>query len=410
VTLVSYILLFSITVVLVSSQQQHSPLWEHYHYPKDLQQAITKAATYIRHVTNEDGTFKYETQGDTFSQVYPLTYNSVRHAGTIWSLTLYIHHVLSTQPSEFRKSEISGFRKSAVSATKWLVHFIVSPRDNITTYSQFKGLLKTPQTELNEKYKPDFSLGGNGLALVALASMKELHLTDTNIEILRGMGRFIISLMDEEGDFLSHYYNQGKGLNTKKKKCDYYPGEAALALIKLYAVDPQIHWLEAARDILEFLAKKHLENYPLIIDHWYMIATQHIFLYQDLISLSKDILLACLLKFAHDIVDHPIDDWCYTNALMEGLASTCLLFKYEFGLGHHYHGHYDGILEEFTDPLIEGTKKLMSCQGNGGGLAQTLTEVGTDTYRVRIDYNQHALSAWIRTYEYLYSMDSVPKY
>jgi len=149
---------------------------------------------------------------------------------------------------------------------------------------------------------------------------------------------------------------------------------------------------------------------PEIIDHWYMIATQHLFIYQDLLPLSKDILVPSLINLAKEVVNISIDDWCITSALVEGLAASCLLLKQEFGLGHHYHGLYDDVLGDLTEHLIDGTKKLIACQGSGGGLAGSLNDVGTDSYRVRIDYNQHTMSAWIRTYEFLYTLDYEPKY
>jgi len=182
-----------------------------------------------------------------------------------------------------------------------------------------------------------------------------------------------------------------------------------LALIKLYQVDPDMKWLEAARDILIFLAKKHLAEDLVMVDHWYLISIQHIFLYQDILYLPKDLLVACAVKFAYYAIYNQRENWCNTNAIMEGYTAICLLFKYEFGMGHTYEGRYDGILEDLVPFLIEGTKRLMYCQGKTGGLGTRLDEVGTDDYRVRIDYNQHTLSTWIRTYEFLYE-GHVPKY
>jgi len=251
-------------------------------------------------------------------------------------------------------------------------------------------------------------LGGNALALVSLASLKELNIVDTDIELLRGIGRFILHMMDEQGDFPSHYFYQNKGFDFKRQ-CAYYPGEAALALIKLYTVDPDIKWLESSRKILEFLAKKHLKAKPEIIDHWFMIATQHIFKYQDIIPLKKKLLLDCSVSLAHDVIVNGRENWCNQNAMIEGLTATCLVFKHENGLGHYYPG-YENILEELAPHLIEGTKKLMMCQTKGGGIAGELWDVGTDHYKVRIDNNQHTMSLWIRTHEFLYGKDVVPKY
>jgi len=358
-------------------------------------------------VVNEDGRFKYQTYGDNYTQREPISYNAVRHAGTIFSLTLYIKYKWFTE-----KTVPIKIVDAAILASSWLLKQIDTPKDDKKTYSEFKGLLVTKETEMLKTKKDTFALGGNALTLVTLASLKELNLIpDTDMEILRGIGRFIINSMDEQGNLTSHYFYQGKGFDDSKK-CDYYPGEAALALIKLYVVDPDIKWLEASRDILGFLAKKHLAeemNDTYLLDHWYLISTQHIFLFQDIIDLPKDLLVACSAKFAQFAITHPRRNWCAQNAIYEGFVATCLLFKYEFSLGHTYNGLYDGILDYMTPTLVDGTQKLISCQTPTGGVAKKIDDVGTQDYEVRIDYPQHTMCSWIRTYEYLYE-GYVPKY
>jgi hypothetical protein len=370
-------------------------------YPVDLLKAIDNAANYLSFVVNEDGRFKYQTFGDNYTEPDPIAYNAVRHAGTIYSLTLYIkykwftEHTIPTNVSD-----------AAVLASSWLLKHIATPTDEKKTYSEYKGLLISKETELEKSKKDTFALGGNALSLVTLASLNEAHIIETDIEILRGIGRFIVKMKDENGDFPNHYFYEGKGfIPATEKKCDYYPGEAALALIKLYTVDPDIKWLESARDILEFLAKKHLaEETPddYLIDHWYLISTQHIFLYQDIITLDKESLVACSVKFALFAISHPRRNWCAQNAIYEGFVSTCLLFKYEFSRGNTYNGKYEGILDVLTPQLIDGTQKLISCQTKTGGIARKIDDIYTQEYEIRIDYPQHTLCSWIRTYEFLF--------
>jgi hypothetical protein len=190
------LLVFCLVVISQQYEQKHRRLkvmpphdWS---YPVDLLKAIDNAANYLSFVVNEDGRFKYQTFGDNYTEPDPIAYNAVRHAGTIYSLTLYIkykwftEHTIPTNVSD-----------AAVLASSWLLKHIATPTDEKKTYSEYKGLLISKETELEKSKKDTFALGGNALSLVTLASLNEAHIIETDIEILRGIGRFIVKMKDE---------------------------------------------------------------------------------------------------------------------------------------------------------------------------------------------------------------------
>lgn len=99
--------------------------------------------------------------------------------------------------------------------------------------------------------------GGAGLGLMALSNLYPEKLID--IEVLKGLGNFIIFMQAENGDFWASYDIKNKTYSNAHY-ARYYPGEAALGLLYLYDVNPDKKWLNASKKRFCDLRKKLRKN------------------------------------------------------------------------------------------------------------------------------------------------------
>jgi len=68
-----------------------------------------------------------------------------------------------------------------------------------------------------------------------------------NIDAMRALARFIMAEQYADGHFRANSDLPEEPGRKRKREPIYYPGEAILALTRLYAVDPQSAYLDAAR-------------------------------------------------------------------------------------------------------------------------------------------------------------------
>ena len=155
------------------------------------------------------------------------------------------------------------------------------------------------------------------------------------MEILQGLGEFLLSMQSPEGDFYAYYDFEKKKIN-KEAEAVYYTGEAAAGLVYLYETDMQEKWLEAAKKAVLYLAKtgKELEmNIP--FDSWAALAIEKMFKNKWVTDDEKGILRAYTEQMAIPMMSNQITNRnnsyygafkdnvrpCSLGSIMEGLAS-----------------------------------------------------------------------------------------
>ena len=91
--------------------------------------------------------------------------------------------------------------------------------------------------------------GGAGLALLAFAKDAAVTGKRTDLETMRSLARFIMQASSiADGHFRANADLEDDNSGKKRKREPvYYQGEAALGLLRLYALDPQPAYLDAAR-------------------------------------------------------------------------------------------------------------------------------------------------------------------
>jgi len=182
-------------------------------------------------------------------------------------------------------------------------------------------------------------------------------------------------------------------------------GQAALALMGLYDIDPHLDWLYTARDILQFQATvpEKVGN-DLLHDHWFLIAAEKLFVHGNKIHINKQPIIDKVVSISKKMIDNqrrnieqngydspisgaldPFGYCCHTSHETQGLASAALLLR---GEGLTQSKAYQSIL----DTMYLSTQMMFRCQTHSGGLADTVQDaLSNPLYEVFLDAPGHAL-------------------
>lgn len=218
---------------------------------------ISLSMGYINRNILEEGRFQYRKHIDS-EIVYDNTiYNSLRHAGTLYSMYMYEKYGL-----------VKKYKDSRIKASKYFVD----------RYVKKLGKSKYIVLSLPEEEQIKFPIAKSGAAGMALCALSNLYKdNEIQLEILQGLGEFILALQNEEGNIYA-YYDINTKLINKEAEAVFYPGEAAAGLMYLYEVDPQQKWLDAAKKTILYLANSRKDlDLDLPFDHWSVLVIEKLF-------------------------------------------------------------------------------------------------------------------------------------
>ncbi len=219
----------------------------------DLLVAATQGGAYLTRSVRTDGSFVYEYLPKTDRM--PDDYNILRHAGTIYSmLELYAH---------------TGDPLLLAAAERAITYLVQQVRLCTTPTGTLPCIVEDSTTKL----------GGNGLAVVALAKYTQVTGHRHYLPLMRGLGYWIQRMQNEQGEFTRHKQTYPKGHDTGFVS-QYYPGEALLALNRLYALDPNPVWLDSAEAGARYLITVRdtgLSDAELPHDHWLLYALNDLY-------------------------------------------------------------------------------------------------------------------------------------
>lgn len=351
--------------------------------PEALLRDVHAGADYLARMTHPDGQFEYKY--DPVTDTGAKGYSMLRHAGTIYAM-------MCAYDEEHDPSWLDAAKR----AIGYMKAHSVAVGD--TTYI-------TDGTEEEQQ-----KVGGAGLALVAFAQYATSTGDKSDLEAMRAMARFILKQQYADGHFRANEdvtREAPKGPKLKKETW-YYPGEAMLGLMRLYAIDPDPNWLAAAQHAADFLinvrdVKRTIKDQ--IPDHWLSYALH------DLYVVTKNRAYAeHANKIAEEIMGAnrrfellPMDDLhgafveegesTLSATRLEALTSTIQLTRY---MG----GDPKKLLATALRVAVFSTSQQLDADGDYfakvpakaiGGVRESL--VNDD---IRIDYVQHAMCAWLR--------------
>jgi hypothetical protein len=187
----------------------------------DVLEAAWLAGRHLSMHTDENGRLGYHYRAAVDKFAPEKNYNIVRHAGAVWGLFMIYNATGDVELFEAGKRALGYLRKEIKIATE----------DPTIAYLDYRGRS---------------ILGTNALTLLSLIEIPQEALTEDYRQIREKLGNSIIAFQIEDGRFYKTWKEKLAGGPVPDPQPLYYPGEAFLSLVKLYEVDPQQKWLDAA--------------------------------------------------------------------------------------------------------------------------------------------------------------------
>jgi hypothetical protein len=350
--------------------------------PERLLQAVRSGADYLCRVLNDQGRYIYlyhpvEDHDDA-------SYGLLRHAGATYAL-LEAYEEFGT-PLYLEKAERAlAFLKS-----------------RLVDDDAHQGKYVTDTSDEEQQ-----KTGGAGLALLAFAKHAAVTGKRSELETMRSLARFIIAEQYADGHFRSNAdLPPDPGGKKRKREPVYYQGEAALGLLRLYSVDPQPAYADAARMAADYVV--HVRDADVSQDnqehdHWIS------YVFNDLDRVGADDayvehaykIARAIMGKQHRAPGAPAPDWVGTFYEGQTTPGSTRLEAYAADIAlSRFAGRPDAWL---FDPAKEVAGSMLAQQFGPedafwlrnpakslGGVRESLT-----VQDVRIDYVQHAMSGWL---------------
>lgn len=346
--------------------------------PEELLRHAELAGQYLARSVDGGGRFVYSYLPKT-GEVKEV-YNALRHCGTIYAL-LELFEVT-------REAELLS---AAERALGYLVRELVRPCR--------VGEVDAACVAEHGAVK----LGGNALAIIALAKHAAVTGETRHLGTIDGLGRWILATQGEDGEFEVHKQLLPGG-QVSDFVSDYYPGEALLALVRRPEPDPA--WLDAAERGAHWLIDvrdRNVASAALNHDHWLLYALNELHrLRPDPSYLEHASRITAAILGSQRQRDPEFPDWLGsyyspprstpTATRSEGLGAAYLMMR---GAGRTKQAA--ALLEALqlgvgfqlqTQFLPETVLYLRDPARALGGFHRSLTD-----YEIRIDYVQHNISS-----------------
>ncbi len=349
--------------------------------PELLLAAVRRGADYLVRIMSGEGRYVYmyhplDDRDDT-------SYGWLRHAGSTYAL--------------FEAYEEFGTpiyaEKGALALQYLKKHF----RDDEESAGKYV---------LDAKDEEQQKVGGAGLALLAFAKQAAVTGDRTELETMRSLARLIMKQEDPNGHFRANVDIQKPDAKKLKREPVYYPGEAVLGLIRLYAIDPQEAYLDAARRGADWIIRvrdRHTSLDNQEHDHWMSYALN------DLYRVThEDAYLDHAYKIAHAIVkkqhgapEGAATDWVGTFYEGETTPASTRVEAYDadIALSRFAGKPEDWLLAPAKQVAVamlgqqfrvDDDYWLKNPTKADGAVRESLI-----SQSVRIDFVQHAMSAWL---------------
>lgn len=358
----------------------------------NLHRAIVAAGEYLKNAVREDGSFEYLYHPETNN--WPDDYNELRHAGTAFAM-MEIYEIT-------RDPELLAATQRTL---EWLKRHTRGPDQQDSQTAAWRALN-------NEKFQYA-KLGGSGLALLAFGWYTKVTGDRQYLELMQDYGRFIQSMMEENGDVRMRYYYAPEDKNKPVTPVLYYPGEAFFGLTTLYELDADPRWIATAAKGIDFIVDRRDVDKPdrdLPHDHWMAYAINGVYRVHPKESHAQHawrIFRAMNAQF-HDT--HRDPDFIGGYYRSPGSVQTACRME---AMGALYRlaeqRGEEQRMARFFDVMRKGASFLMRMQYNDtnsmffsdpekphGGFM-----LGYGNPEIQIDFVQHSISALILTYKIL---------
>lgn len=312
----------------------------------ELFERAIMGADFLITMIQDDGKFIYGFTGPRNKTQIP-GYNILRHAGAIWAIL--VAHEYNPKTEYLEKCKL---------AIDWMLKERMEPFRETRVIME-NGIVK---------------LGANALAILALDKFDEATESLEHFRIINDLANYITEYcVDMWGQITYHKRNTELNVATNDK-CDFYPGEAALALITI----GEDQYREVVRNIINYHYRLGELN-DHIRDHWMMQAIDKGKFETEFIPYADNI--------AYQLINNPVSNQagptaCRSEALISYLRISRDIKKINSA-------------RKALMKYLEFQKSLQIMKGKckGGFLWSTTSNV------VRIDPPQHNICAFLRYYQ-----------
>lgn len=261
-------------------------------------------------------------------------------------------------------------------------------------------------------------LGGNALAIVALAKYTTVTGNKHYLDYMNDLSRWIIETQDADGRFTIHKQEY----STKKITSfisRFYPGEAILALVRLYQITEDVQLLNSAEKAAYFLIKKRDRNETIDTitpDHWLLYGLNELYTYrprEDYLNHAELMANAMMLKQLNS-KNTKRKDWhggFQTRARRAPGLTTTACWSEGLGAAYKLVGKENKheLQKKIKSVLVKSVSYQLQAQLRSesvmffenknlclGGMPKSL-----HNNELRIDYIQHNISSFISLYNIL---------
>lgn len=347
-----------------------------------LTHAIDAAADFLTASVTPSGKMTYRQYADERS--LPDKYNLLRHAGALYALGAV--------------GDPAAHGPALLRAARWLHACCVQP---VPGFEAIAAPWWPPVR--GDARCLEAKLGGAGLALIALLEANRLAPDAIPAPDLQRLARFLVYMQRPDGSFFSKYRPCDGGRDGRWTSL-YYPGEAALALVRYARVDRDPLWHEAAVAALDYLARTRAGQHDVPADHWALLATAALFESDTPLDAARRTrLLDHVAQVAQAIADAPrvlaADDPAHgsfgrggriapTATRLEALLAARRLLLRETPSAP--------VLARLDPIMTQGVAFLLRAQRSApparGAWPRAIRPATRRSGELRIDYTQHALS------------------
>lgn len=205
--------------------------------PEIVAELVGNAGRYLANQVNATGEFNYGWFACFDKKIKH--YNSLRHASTTYSML-----------EAYELTEDEFILEAAANALAYLQKNFIYEKEDLA-------FLIEP--ELRE-----VKLGGAAATLLAFTKYMKITRNKTYLPLCRKIANAILSLQDKDGKFT--HVLEYPTLEVKDIfRIVYYDGEAVFGLLRLYEIDRDSRWLDAAaKSFNHFIRDNYWQNH----DHW----------------------------------------------------------------------------------------------------------------------------------------------
>ena len=350
---------------------------------------INLSMDYIGRNVLKNGRFIYRKNVDPEIKYDNKIYNSLRHAGILYSMYMY---------------EKSGYgekyKAQRYLACEYFIKRYIKKLDK-TRYI----VVSSPKEE-----QIKMSIAKTGSAGMALAALSNLHQEQRiSTDILKGLGEFLISMQSKEGDFYAYYDLEANDIN-KEAEAVYYTAEAAFGLLCLYEIDPCTKWLHGAvKGLLHLAASRKSLQMEIPFDYWSIMAIEKLFKMTSVEGEHRRLLMEYVEQMLISIIGKQITDEgnSYFGAFEENIRPGSIGTIMEGLAAGYFCTDSEELRELIYKSLSIGCLFLNRVQvktgEQAGGLPNSANwvrpEASPNASVIRMDNVQHVIMGWLKFQE-----------